>query len=257
MLTKAAYVVWVSSALKLRRGKKKFLSPYLPAFFLYPPYSPHLSFLNQLHSISLSAHPLLQTPCFNLPPLSVFIAVRQLYLPSNGTTWFIGWGWFKDPLLLLWGQRRVQWDDFDVTDIRPQVVDLPLDSLAGFVNFLKDGGTTINLGVTCVCKQQNQTGSEQHLDKQWRCIWVIGKARGGGQGNLGSLLQYICSNYRSIWRRKLNLDCSLLCWAPCGSVVKCSNHGKHGRALWRRTHTHTHSQPDRLKQGSLFHSAAL
>lgn len=30
-------------------------------------------------------------------------------------------------------------------------------------------------------------------------------------GKRDSLLQYICSNYRSISRRKLNLDCSMLC----------------------------------------------
>lgn len=40
--------------------------------------------------------------------------------------------------------------------------------------------------------------------------------------------------------------------APCGSVVKCSNHGKH-----RRVRSPRHVEPDRLKQGSLFHSAVL
>lgn len=66
-----------------------------------------------------------------------FIATSHLYLPSDGTIWFIGWGWLEDPLLLLRRQRGVQWDDFDVTDFGPQVVDLPLDSLAGFIDFLK------------------------------------------------------------------------------------------------------------------------
>ena len=34
----------------------------------------------------------------------------------------------------------------------------------------------------------------------------------------------------------------MLCWAPCGSVVKCSNHGKHGCA--RSEGTNTQSQTD-------------
>lgn len=118
---------------KAEKGKKSF-SHYLPALFLYPPYSPSVpSTSTPLHFSRLQP-----------PPQSVFIATRQLYLPSNGTIWFIGWGWLKDPLLLLWRQCGVQRDDFDITNIRPQVVDLPLDSLAGFVNFLKDGGATIN-----------------------------------------------------------------------------------------------------------------
>lgn len=95
---------------KAEKGEKS-LSPHLTALLLYPPYPP--------------------------APPSVFITTRQSYLPSDGTIWFIGWGWLKDPLLLLWRQRGVQWDDFDVTDFRPQVFDLPLDPLAGFVNFLK------------------------------------------------------------------------------------------------------------------------
>lgn len=63
----------------------------------------------------------------------------MLYLPSDGAIGFIWRGWLKDPLLLLRGQRRVQRDDFDVADVGPQVVDLPLDPLAGFINFLNDG----------------------------------------------------------------------------------------------------------------------
>lgn len=128
----------------------------------------------------------------------------------------------------------------------------------------KIGSTTINPGAACVCKRQkkeiNWAGCEQHLDKQWRWIRMTEgrqeeeeeEAAAAG-GKRDSLLQYICSNYRSISRRKLNLDCSMLCWAPCGSVVKCSNHGKHGRACSEGTRT----EPDRLKQGSLFHSAVL
>lgn len=131
---------------KAEKGKKKSFSPYLPALFLYPPYSPS--------GLSTST-PLIFSFTHPLPTStkSVFIATRQLYLPSDGTTWFIGWGWLKDPLLLLWRQRGVQWDDLDVADFRPQVFDLPLDALAGFVNFLKEASATINPGVTCVRKQ--------------------------------------------------------------------------------------------------------
>jgi len=65
-------------------------------------------------------------------------------------------------------------------------------------------------------------------------------------GNCGFLLQYICSNYHSIWWRKLNLDCSMLCWAPCGSVVKCSNHGKHGCAHSEGTNTQSKTHSNRV-----------
>lgn len=138
MLTKAAYVV-SQFCIKLRKGKKKkSFSAYFLAFLLYPSNSPSGV---PLHSSS--HHP---------PPLKVFIATGVLYLPSNGTIWFIGWGWLKDPLLLLWRQCRVQRDDFHITNFRPHVVDLPLDSFAGFINFLKDESMTINPCATGGCK---------------------------------------------------------------------------------------------------------
>lgn len=80
-------------------------------------------------------------------------------------------GWLEDPLVLLWRQR----DDSDVAIVGPQVVDLPLDSLAGFVDFLKDGCVTINPGVTYLSNTWLNNGSE--------C----------GRGNGGSPLQNICS----------------------------------------------------------------
>lgn len=125
-------------------------------------------------SLPLSLKLLISTPS----PSSVFS-----YLPSDGTVWFIGRGWLKDPLLLLRRQRGVEWDDFHVTDFGTQVIDLPLDPLTGFVDFLKDGeSATFNSGVACRIKQTPGETMEASLDD------VIG----------GCLLQYICSCYRSI-----------------------------------------------------------
>jgi len=52
----------------------------------------------------------------------------------------IGLPWrrrLKDPLLLLWGQRGIQWNDFDVSDFRAEVIDLTFDPLASLINFLE------------------------------------------------------------------------------------------------------------------------
>lgn len=125
MLTKAAYVC-VSQFCAKAEKKKKVSVPTFQLSSFYPPYSPS--------GLSTST-PLIFS--FTSPPLSVFIATRPLYLPSDGTAWFIGWGRLEDPLLLLWRQRGVQWDDLHIAHFWPQVVDLPLDPLAGFVNFLK------------------------------------------------------------------------------------------------------------------------
>lgn len=51
-----------------------------------------------------------------------------------------------DPLLLLGRQRRVQRDDFDVPRVVSQVVDVPLDALAGLVDFLKDEAEKVKMG---------------------------------------------------------------------------------------------------------------
>lgn len=77
--------------------------------------------------------------------------LKRSYLPSDCTIRFIRRGRLEDPLLLLRRQRRVQRDDFDIADFGPQVVDLPLDSLAGLVDFLQDGAR-VNPGVACVCE---------------------------------------------------------------------------------------------------------
>lgn len=77
----------------------------------------------------------------------------DFYLPSEGAVRFIGWGWLKDPLLLLGRQRGVQWDDLHIADLGPQLIDLPLDALAGFINFLKDESVMINPRVAGVCKR--------------------------------------------------------------------------------------------------------
>lgn len=61
----------------------------------------------------------------------------DVYLPADGAAWFAWWRWLKDPLLLLWRQRGVERDDFDVTNLRPEIVNLSFDPFAGFVDFLE------------------------------------------------------------------------------------------------------------------------
>lgn len=61
-----------------------------------------------------------------------------MHLSSNCT---IRLSWrrrLKDPLLLLWWQCGIEWNDLDVSNFRTQVIHLPLDPFAGFINFLKD-----------------------------------------------------------------------------------------------------------------------
>lgn len=64
-------------------------------------------------------------------------SIIKVYLSSYCT---IGLSWrrrLKDPLLLLWWQCGIQWNDFDVSNFRSEVIDLTLDPFAGFINFLK------------------------------------------------------------------------------------------------------------------------
>lgn len=61
----------------------------------------------------------------------------DVYLPANGTAGFAGWRWLKDPLLLLWWQRGVERDDFDVANLRAEIINLTFDPFAGFVDFLE------------------------------------------------------------------------------------------------------------------------
>lgn len=74
----------------------------------------------------------------------------------------IGLSWrrrLKDPLLLLWWQCGIQWNDFDVSNLRSKVIYFTLDPFAGLINFLKE-----NLDLTlCVLRKQysdndNSTG---------------------------------------------------------------------------------------------------
>lgn len=188
------------------------------------------------------------------PPQSVFIATRQLYLPSNGTIWFIGWGRLEDPLLLLWRQRGVQRDDFDIANIRPQVVDLPLDSFAGFVNFLKDGGATVNPASLYGCKRQTPTHSEQHLDKQWQCIWMIGEGKRSRPGK-----RWFPATVH-LFQLSLHLTEEIkpgLQYALLSSLWLCCQMLQSRKTRRRTLGRHTHREPDRLKQGSLFHRAVL
>lgn len=69
-----------------------------------------------------------------------------VYLPPDGSVGLAGWWRLKDPLLLLGRQRRVQRDDFDVPRVVSQVVDVPLDALAGLVDFLKDEAEKVKMG---------------------------------------------------------------------------------------------------------------
>lgn len=109
-----------------------------------------------------------------------------------------GWGRLKDPLLLLGQQRRVQRDDFDVPHIVSQVVDFPLDALAGLVDFLKDEAEPLKKGRQVMegCRTAAFGRTNSHLGlglnntrREWgeECL----KSRGGverrkGQGDDGS-----------------------------------------------------------------------
>lgn len=62
----------------------------------------------------------------------------QCYLSSNCSILFF-WRWrLKDALLLLRRECGIQWNDFDVTDFRAQIINLALYSLTGFINFLQN-----------------------------------------------------------------------------------------------------------------------
>ncbi len=65
----------------------------------------------------------------------------DLYLPADGSAGFSGWRRLEDPLLLLWWQRGVERDDFDVANLRAEIVDLTFDPFTSFVDFL-DGKKT-------------------------------------------------------------------------------------------------------------------
>lgn len=61
-----------------------------------------------------------------------------MYLSSYCTVGLPWRGRLKYPLLLLWGQRGIQWNDFDVSNFRSEVIYLTLDPFAGLINFLKE-----------------------------------------------------------------------------------------------------------------------
>lgn len=67
----------------------------------------------------------------------------DLYLPADGSAGFAGWRRLKDPLLLLWWQRGVERDDFDVANLRAKIVNLTFDPFAGFVDFLEGKKTDV------------------------------------------------------------------------------------------------------------------
>lgn len=60
-----------------------------------------------------------------------------MYLSSYSTIGLPRRRRLKDPLLLLWRQCGIQWNDFDVSDIRSKVIYLTLDPFTGLINFLR------------------------------------------------------------------------------------------------------------------------
>ena len=72
-----------------------------------------------------------------MPSRSRPITGQQSHLPPDGSAGLPGRGGLEDPLLLLGGQRGVQGDDLDVARVRAQLLHLPLDPLAGLVDFLE------------------------------------------------------------------------------------------------------------------------
>lgn len=60
------------------------------------------------------------------------------YLSSNCSILLFWRRRFKNALLLLRWECRVQWNDFNVTNFRAQIINLTFYSLAGFINFLQN-----------------------------------------------------------------------------------------------------------------------
>lgn len=203
---------------KAEKGEKS-LSPHLTALLLHPPYppAPPECFYNNKAVI----------PSFRWHHLVYWVGVAQRSSAAAVEATWSTVGWFWCHRLQAPGLRPPSWSacrlrQFPERLERQQLMQVSLE----------------------YAKQQNQTDCGKTPGKTMAANLDDGGGRGEvAGGNRGSLLQYICSNYRSIWRRKLNLDCSMLCRAPCGSVVKRSNHGKHGRAR-SEGRTRTQSQTD-------------
>lgn len=69
--------------------------------------------------------------------LRPLLPLVKIYLSSYCTVGLPWRRWLKDPLLLLWGQCGIQWNDFNVSNFRSKVIDLSLDPFTGLINFLK------------------------------------------------------------------------------------------------------------------------
>ena len=247
MLTKAAYVVWVSSALKLRKGKKVSVPPFQLSSFTH--LILHLFFLHQPHSVSLSLTLSLKFP-FPTSPSQCFYSNKAV-IPSFRLHRLVYWVGGGSKILCCCCGGRVEYNGMILispTSGPRSSTSLLIRLQASSISW-KTESAALNGGISR-CMQAVKANRFWKTPGETMVVRVddSGRRRGGGRENRGSLLQYICSNYRSIWRRKLNLDCSMLCWAPCGSVVKCSNHGKHGRARYAGTHTHTHTHRARQTQ---------
>lgn len=90
----------------------------------------------------------------------------DLYLPADGSAGFAGWRRLEDPLLLLWWQRGVERDDFDVANLRAEIVDLTFDPFTGFVDFLEGKKTLVR------DQTENQVQNER-LPSTKRHVWQV------------------------------------------------------------------------------------
>lgn len=97
--------------------------------------------------------------------------------------------------------------------------------------------------------QSNKNQTDTWRNNGGQSGWE-GGGRGGGKPWFPATLHLFLLSLHLT--EEIKVDHGVVWRAPCGSVVKCSNHGKH-----RRVRSPRHVQPERLKQGSLFHSAVL
>lgn len=75
------------------------------------------------------------------PTVKSILKQHTTYLSSYCAVLFFWWGRFKNPLLLLRRKGRIQWNDFDVTHFRTQVINFTFYPLAGFINLLQNNNS--------------------------------------------------------------------------------------------------------------------
>lgn len=107
-------------------------------------------------------------------PMTFYTSAKmKMYLSSYCSIGLFWWRWFKDPLLLLWWQCRIQWNDFDVTDFRSKVVDFSFDPFAGLINFLSEG-TRFH---TACCGTRTTCLWDSNADTKSLTSWPVRKRR--------------------------------------------------------------------------------